>query len=337
MIIGAPHPYRHGKPWLIATVTALLLALSTAACGKKKSSDDAEPATEAPVTPPTGGDQPGTDDGGSGGDGGAGDPDPVVKPPKPVVPSATYSEIEVSAPSVAAGQAVTLKVVAMSAANVPYTQGGATVAFSRTGGTSNGSISAVTDHGDGTYTAVFSATTAGTATTINALFNGKPITTTAPTVTVTYGAVSAANSVLLSDLSVIASGDIAELTLTTYDAHGNAVTSGGAAVTLGHAGGTSTGNFGTITDNGDGSYSAFFTGVTAGSATSIIAEIDGQPIGGAPVAITVLPGAVSLAQSSVSVSDATVQAGATSTLTLTARDDAGNQLTSGGMLGFLFF
>ena len=50
-------------------------------------------------------------------------------------------------------------------------------------GTGSGTFSSVTDNGDGTYTATFTGTTAGTNT-ITATIDGQPVTSTAPTITV---------------------------------------------------------------------------------------------------------------------------------------------------------
>lgn len=57
--------------------------------------------------------------------------------------------------------------------------------FTASGGTSTGTISATTDQGDGTYTALYTGTAAGTAQTIAATINGEAVTTPMPTVTVT--------------------------------------------------------------------------------------------------------------------------------------------------------
>ena len=66
--------------------------------------------------------------------------------------------------------------------------GGHWVVIQRGSGTSNGTLSAVTDNNDGTYTALFTGNTTGTARTFNAYIDGYPITSTLPTVTVSnYG------------------------------------------------------------------------------------------------------------------------------------------------------
>jgi hypothetical protein len=79
---------------------------------------------------------------------------------------------------------VTLTLRAKDGNGADLTAGGLTVAFSASGGTSTGTISATTDHGDGTYTAIYTGTVAGTAQSIGATIDGVAVTTTKPTVTV---------------------------------------------------------------------------------------------------------------------------------------------------------
>ncbi len=71
------------------------------------------------------------------------------------------------------------------------------------------------------------------------------------------------------------------------------------------SGGTSTGTFGTVNDNGDGTYTATFTGVVAGTATTIHATINGNDVTTTVPAlptVTVTPGSASIATSTVSAS-----------------------------------
>ena len=62
--------------------------------------------------------------------------------------------------------------------------GGHYVVIQKSSGTSNGNIGSVVDNQDGTYTATFTATTAGTARTFQAYVDGYPLTSTMPKVTV---------------------------------------------------------------------------------------------------------------------------------------------------------
>src|SRR5256884_9277789 len=65
-----------------------------------------------------------------------------------------------------------------------------TAVFTRSGGTSTGTIGATTDNGNGTYTATFTGTGAGSATTIGATIGGSAVTSALPTITVTPGSAS---------------------------------------------------------------------------------------------------------------------------------------------------
>jgi adhesin/invasin len=242
--------------------------------------------------------------------------------------SLAQSTVSVSPSSVASGSAATVTLTAIDADGTPETGGGLTVAFGLgSGSTSGGSFGAVTDNGDGTYSATFTGTTAGTPTTITATINGSAVTSTLPTVTVTPGPVNLAQSTVSVTPGSIASGDTATVTLTARDAAGNRETSGGLTVLFGLGSGGSAGSFGAVTDNGDGTYTATFTG----TATTITATIDGGAVTSTLPSITVTPGPVSLAQSTVSVSPSSVATGGAATVTLTARDAAGNRETSGGL------
>ena len=84
------------------------------------------------------------------------------------------------------------------------------------------------------------------------------------------------------------------------------------------------------TDNGDGTYTATFTGTTSGP-TTITATIGGNPVISTPANITVTPGLVSLSQSTVTVTPSTIPVGGTATVTLTTRDIYGNPETTGGL------
>jgi len=100
-------------------------------------------------------------------------------------PDAAHTTIGVAPTSVAVAGTATITVTAKDSSGTAITVGGATVTLSLSGGTATGTIGAVTDNGDGTYTATYTGTGAGTAETINGTINGATITTTLPTITVT--------------------------------------------------------------------------------------------------------------------------------------------------------
>ncbi len=81
-----------------------------------------------------------------------------------------------------------------------------TVAFGLGAGSGERHVrAAVTDNGNGTYTATFTGTTAGTNT-ITATINGQPVTTPAPTVTVTPGLVDLTQSTVSASAAGLPAG-----------------------------------------------------------------------------------------------------------------------------------
>jgi len=101
--------------------------------------------------------------------------------------SAATSVVSASGGSVLSGGTVTLTLQAKDAAGNSLTAGGAAIVFTTSGGTSTGTIGSTTDHTNGTYTAVLTGVTAGTATTIGATINTVPVSSTLPTVMSRWG------------------------------------------------------------------------------------------------------------------------------------------------------
>jgi hypothetical protein len=195
------------------------------------------------------------------------------------------STITVSPATITVGGTATVTLTARDALGNPESLGGLTVTFGLGTGTAAGTFSAVKDNGDGTYTATFTGTTAGTNT-ITATINGQAVTSTAPTITVVSGGVSTAKSVVTVTPSTIAPGGTATVKLQAKDALGNNLTSGGLTVTFVLGNGQGQGTFGPVTDNHNGTYTATFTGTMPGTNT-IGATISGQAVAStAPITIT---------------------------------------------------
>ena len=237
--------------------------------------------------------------------------------PGPADPA--QSTVAVAPASIAVSGTATVTLTARDSAGTALTTGGSTVTFGLGNGTAQGTFSAVTDNGDGTYTSTFTATVAGTNT-ITAAIDAQAVTSTAPTITV-IGAADPAQSTVAVAPASIQSGGTATVTLTAKDANGTQLTTGGATVVFGLGNGTAQGTFSSVTDNGDGTYTATITGTTAGTNT-ITATIDSRGAdvhrpdhyrgrGGRP------------GQSTVAVSAASIQSGGTATVTLTAKDANG--------------
>jgi adhesin/invasin len=146
--------------------------------------------------------------------------------------------------------------------------GGLTVVFALgngSGSTGKGTFSAVTDHMNGTYTATFTGTIAG-SNTIVATINGLKLTSTPASITVTPGAVSLAKSIVMLSKSSVGIGGTLTATLQAKDASGNDLTTGGLVVLfLLEKPGGGQGNFTATTDNENGTYTATFDATAAGS------------------------------------------------------------------------
>lgn len=184
------------------------------------------------------------------------------------------------ATTVASGSDVTLRLQAKDAAGNNRTVGGATVVFTKTGGTGDGTISGTTDNGDGTYTATFTGTTSGSPKTIGATIGGTPATSTTSLQTVP-GAMATATSIVSASASTVASGSTVQIKVDARDAQNNVITTGGATVAFTVTGGSAT--FAesfplAATDNGDGTYTANITGQGAGTAKTIGATIGGSAV-----------------------------------------------------------
>ena len=250
--------------------------------------------------------------------------------PGPV--SLIQSAVAVTPASIPAGGAATVTLTARdSLGNLEGA--GLAITFGMGAGNLSGSFGPTIDNGNGTYSAIFTASdTPGTGLIVGSIA-GQTLISNPAGLIVTPAAASTTFSTLAVTPGSIASGTAAVVTLSTYDIFDNQETGGGLQVTFHLGAGTATGSFSNTVDNHNGTYSAFFTGGLIGTNT-ISADIGTQVVTSAPT-ITVTPGAVSLAQSIIMVVPASIQAGASATVTLQTRDAAGNLETSGGIpIGF---
>jgi sugar lactone lactonase YvrE len=91
------------------------------------------------------------------------------------------------------------------------------------------------------------------------------------------GTVSLSQSRVTVSPTSIQAGSTATVTLTAEDANGNQETGGGLTVAFSLGTGNGSGTFGAVTDHGNGTYTATFTGTAAGNVT-ILATINHQPV-----------------------------------------------------------
>ena len=125
-------------------------------------------------------------------------------------------------------------------------------------------------------------------------------------------------------------GGSTQITLTVEDPSGKPESDSGLNVVFGLTEGSAGGSFGAVTDLGDGKYTVNFTSTAAGVDT-ITASIDGQELTNSGYQVTVTPGPMSLAHSTLAVASASVSVGGLDLVTFTARDIYGNQETTGGL------
>jgi len=155
--------------------------------------------------------------------------------------------------------------------------GGDTVLLSTTGGT----LSAVTDNHDGTYSATLTAPSSPGSGVVSGTVNGAPITSTA-TVTFTAagpppaGPASGATSTIGASPTSIAADGVSTSTITVQleDAVGTSLTSGGDLVVLS----TTNGSLTPVTDNLNGTYSATLTSPSSAGSGTVSGTVNGTPI-----------------------------------------------------------
>src|SRR6201999_1505912 len=165
------------------------------------------------------------------------------------------------------------------------TAGGDTVHVS----TDRGSFSSVTDNGDGTYTATLTSTSAGAAH-VTGTVNGNALTGT--TVTFNPGSADATHSTLTAVPTSLTAGSTSTVTVRLKDQYGNALTAGGDTVHVS----TDRGSLSSVTDNGDGTYTATLPSTSAGAA-HVSGTLDAAPLTGATV--TFAPGAADATHSTL--------------------------------------
>jgi hypothetical protein len=208
--------------------------------------------------------------------------------------SAMNSTASFATPTVASGYTDTVTVVVKDAAGNAITglMSGA-FGLQLSGGGSAGTFGMVSATAmPGTYTATFTGTTVGTASTLTATVNGV-VLTTKPAVQVAAGGISGANSGASFAAPTVASGNTDTLTIVVKDGAGNAITGlTNSAFGLHLSGGSSAGMFGMVSVTATpGTYTAVFTGTTAGTASTLTVTVSGVTLPFQPT-VTVAPAVV---------------------------------------------
>ncbi|MGE7114846.1 InlB B-repeat-containing protein [Lysinibacillus sp. NPDC047702] len=187
--------------------------------------------------------------------------------------SPAESQISVSSSTLVAdgvSQAI-VTVKLKDAQGTDMTTGGESVTISSTQGT----VSAVTDNNNGTYTATLTASTTTGTGTISGTVGGKAIAGTA-SVQFVPGSPSTEKSTVGVNIGSLFADGISQATITVKlkDAQNNEIKAGGAAVAIS----STLGTVGNVVDHNSGTYTATLTApITVGTAT-ISASVGGNPI-----------------------------------------------------------
>lgn len=245
-------------------------------------------------------------------------------------PSGPQSLFTVSNSTVSSGGFVSVTATLRDANSNPII--GGTITFDKTGGTSTGTFSSVNNGGNGVYSVQYTGVTSGTAQTLRVLHNGTVVSGLSGSIQVLPGGPSLANSSMSISSSTVSSGQSVILTAQIRDSNNNPISTG-ISVGFAKAGGTSTGVFGTISNDGSGQYSIPYTGLTAGTAQTVNLIVDGFPLGLSRT-VTVVPGPPSADFSSITVSNPTVVAGQNVVVRTAIRDANNNPITSGILVSF---
>ncbi|RIZ65606.1 MAG: hypothetical protein D0531_08815 [Methylococcales bacterium] len=159
--------------------------------------------------------------------------------------------------------------------------GGATVTITKSTGT--GTIGAVTDKNDGTYTATVTSPVATGSGVFVATIGGSAVKSgsgsqTQATVTYAAGAANAAKSTLTpSTASITANGSSTQvLTVQAKDASGNNLSTGGESITITKL--TGTGTISAVNDNSNGTYTATVTSASNAGSGVFVATLGGTVV-----------------------------------------------------------
>lgn len=229
--------------------------------------------------------------------------------------SAATSQVTVSPANITTDQSSTVTVQLIDAVGNLLASSGGTVVLA----TTVGSLTAVTDNLNGTYTALLTSTVPGVAA-IGATIEGAPIVDSA-TVSIALGAASSATSEINVAPTSITTDDEATVTVVLRDAAGNALITSGGTLTLS----STIGTLSAITNNLNGTYTATLTSLVLGNAT-ITGTINTAAIADNAV-VTVTVGAASTGTSLITAAPASMTTDGSSTITVQLRDAAGNALT----------
>jgi len=190
-----------------------------------------------------------------------------------------------------------------------------------------GTLSVVTDNGNGTYSAQLSSTLTSGSVTITGSINGTPMSNNA-TVSFLAGDASTANTTIsVASPTLVADGSSSTLiTVKTFDINNNPLIVPDGSISLG----TSAGTISPIVYEGDGQYTATLTASTTVEQAIITGSIGIQTIID-NATVSFVSGSADHTESTITSSLESIIADGTtvSLITITLKDAFGNRLTSG--------
>ncbi|CAM4490581.1 invasin domain 3-containing protein [Paenibacillus tarimensis] len=239
--------------------------------------------------------------------------------------SAAQSRLTADSARLTAGIGTTsLAVKLIDAHGNPLISGGDTIVLK----TDHGHISDVKDQGDGTYSAIYTASSNTGTAGLSAEVNGSRVPGILNILIVPGVASPSASTVEAGDSYLTANGSSqTSVTVQLKDVYGNPLTAGGDVVLV-----TATaGSIRSVKDNGDGSYTGILTSSTSTGTSMISAEVNGVPLGDS-AQVEFLPGEPSVQVSELTAESSELTANGTEStrILVQLKDEYGNPLQTGG-------
>ncbi len=259
---------------------------------------------------------------------------PVDAAPDAIEPASNLNlnltEVLLSRDTVPAGETVEVRVLTKNASGAKTSFKNVRLQLGLRGGSSLGTFGGIQAREGGVYAIEFTARRAGTPAEVEIRINGEVPHGSAPKLTVVPGPVSLAQSLVTVSPPSVRAGTGAKVVFKALDQLGNQLATGGLNVAFSINGGTSSGDFGPVTDHQDGTYSAEFTGLAAGGPSPVLAKVGGGGVTSPLPAVTVTAGAFSPLMTQITASDAAVRSGENAEITIVAKDAYGNRINEGG-------
>ncbi|EKP8844558.1 inverse autotransporter beta domain-containing protein [Salmonella enterica] len=183
------------------------------------------------------------------------------------------------------------------------------------------------DNGDGTYTASYTAQTAGTGLKATLKLDGWSRSVESATYDIAAGAAVADNSVIAVDKARYIAGETIAVKVTLKDTGGNAVSGQANTLTSNTVQVPNAVQAGKWTDGGDGTYTATYTAQIAGTGLKATLKLGGWSRYSESAAYDIAADVAVAERSAIAVDKATYTAGETLAVTVTLKDTGGNAVS----------